>query len=116
MCVCEGVNGGGACVGVCVRVSGKEVGEGRGVCVVGCASGQRFIALPLKETHKHFRKNMTPVGFEPTHPKIVELESTALDHSAKVSIHIHGLDVLGDVCVCGRGVRQNNTHAKTKQQ
>ena len=29
---------------------------------------------------------MTPVGFEPTHPKIVELESTALDHSAKVSI------------------------------
>jgi hypothetical protein len=29
---------------------------------------------------------MTPVGFEPTHPKIVELESTALDHSAKVSM------------------------------
>ncbi len=29
---------------------------------------------------------VTPVGFEPTHPKIVELESTALDHSAKVSM------------------------------
>ena len=29
---------------------------------------------------------MTAVGFEPTHPKIVELESTALDHSAKLSI------------------------------
>ena len=32
---------------------------------------------------------MTPVGFEPTHPKIVELESTALDRSAKVSISVH---------------------------
>ena len=31
---------------------------------------------------------MTPVGFEPTHPKIVELESTALDHSAKVSVQL----------------------------
>ena len=29
---------------------------------------------------------MTAVGFEPTHPKIVELESTALDHSAKLSV------------------------------
>ena len=28
---------------------------------------------------------MTAVGFEPMHPKIVELESTALDHSAKLS-------------------------------
>ena len=28
---------------------------------------------------------MTAVGFEPTHPKIVELESTALDHSATLS-------------------------------
>ena len=28
---------------------------------------------------------LTAVGFEPTHPKIVELESTALDHSAKLS-------------------------------
>ena len=29
---------------------------------------------------------MTAVGFEPTHPKIVELESTALDRSAKLSM------------------------------
>ena len=29
---------------------------------------------------------LTAVGFEPTHPKIVELESTALDHSAKPSM------------------------------
>lgn len=28
---------------------------------------------------------MTPVGFEPTHLAIVELESTPLDHSGKVS-------------------------------
>ena len=28
---------------------------------------------------------VTAVEFEPTHPKIVELESTALDHSAKLS-------------------------------
>ena len=27
---------------------------------------------------------MTAVGLEPTHPKIVELESTALKHSAKL--------------------------------
>ena len=25
---------------------------------------------------------MPDVGFEPTHPKIIELKSTALDHSA----------------------------------
>ena len=29
--------------------------------------------------------DVTAVGFEPTHPEIVELESTALDHSAKLS-------------------------------
>ena len=29
---------------------------------------------------------MTAVGFEPTHPKKVELESTASDHSAKLSV------------------------------
>ena len=29
---------------------------------------------------------MTAVGLEPTHPKIVELESTALKHSAKLSM------------------------------
>ena len=56
---------------------------------------------------------MTPVGFEPTHPKIVELESTALDHSAKVSIkrfcHLHKRNTLdAQVLVpeeCGGGGR-----------
>ena len=35
---------------------------------------------------QHTDVNMTAVGFEPTHPNIVELESTALDRSAKLSI------------------------------
>jgi hypothetical protein len=30
--------------------------------------------------------NMTPVGFEPTQLALVELESTPLDHSGKVSV------------------------------
>ena len=34
---------------------------------------------------------MTPVGFEPTQLALVELESTPLDHSGKVSWQ-HGLD------------------------
>ena len=42
------------------------------------------------------KKVMTPVGFEPTHPKIVELESTALDHSAKVSLDN---SIVGDVII-----------------
>ena len=29
---------------------------------------------------------MTPAGFEPAHPKITELESVALDHSATMSL------------------------------
>ena len=35
--------------------------------------------------HGMSKDEVTAVGFEPTHPKIVELESTALDHSAKLS-------------------------------
>ena len=35
--------------------------------------------------HGISKYEVTAVGFEPTHPKIVELESTALDHSAKLS-------------------------------
>ena len=31
------------------------------------------------------RKEVTPVGFEPTQLALVELESTPLDHSGKVS-------------------------------
>ena len=38
-----------------------------------------------KDVHKDVRRNMTPVGFEPTQLALVELESTPLDHSGKVS-------------------------------
>ena len=31
---------------------------------------------------------MTPVGFEPTQLALVELESTPLDHSGKVSMNV----------------------------
>ena len=33
---------------------------------------------------------MTAAGFEPTRPKIVELESAALEHSAKLSVPAEG--------------------------
>ena len=49
---------------------------------------------------------MTPVGFEPTHPKIVELESTALDRSAKVSIVAHKKSLLH---IASKHVRGNAT-------
>ena len=35
------------------------------------------------------RHAMTPVGFEPTQPALVELESTPLDDSGKESMHAH---------------------------
>ena len=38
---------------------------------------------------------MTPVGFEPTQLTLVELESTPLDHSGKVSLQ---LKLEEDVC------------------
>ena len=44
---------------------------------------QSFVQLYLFKSPDEM---MTAVGFEPTHPKIVELESTALDHSAKLSV------------------------------
>jgi hypothetical protein len=35
---------------------------------------------------------MTPVGFEPTQLALVELESTPLDHSGKVSLQLIKMD------------------------
>ena len=43
---------------------------------------------------------MTAVGFEPTQLALVELESTPLDHSGKVSWQ-HGLDKVISCCVKG---------------
>ena len=40
---------------------------------------------PNRRQRKTTDKTMTPVGFEPTQLALVELESTPLDHSGKVS-------------------------------
>ena len=40
---------------------------------------------PNRSQRKTTDKTMTPVGFEPTQLALVELESTPLDHSGKVS-------------------------------
>jgi hypothetical protein len=40
---------------------------------------------PNPRQRKETDKTMTPVGFEPTQLALVELESTPLDHSGKVS-------------------------------
>ena len=40
------------------------------------------------------KRKVTPVGFEPTQLALVELESTPLDHSGKVSVaEVHAADV-----------------------
>ena len=52
--------------------------------------------------------DLPEVGFEPTHPKITELKSAALDHSA-IQAHIVPLNVgcaRASACVC---IEQNNT-------
>ena len=61
---------------------------------------------------------MTPVGFEPTQLALVELESTPLDHSGKVSC------VLGPaegsslahvlICVAGLGPTLNNLQSSLR--
>ena len=43
----------------------------------------------IAEWTSHF---MTPVGFEPTQLTLVELESTPLDHSGKVSLLVSLID------------------------
>ena len=45
---------------------------------------------------------MTPVGFEPTQLALVELESTPLDHSGKVSLLISALRFISSRSAEGR--------------
>ena len=45
-----------------------------------CTHGHHHILASHEKAQK-----MTPVGFEPTQLALVELESTPLDHSGKVS-------------------------------
>ena len=42
--------------------------------------------LLVEQPHPCSDFSMTPVGFEPTQLALVELESTPLDHSGKVSL------------------------------
>ena len=42
-------------------------------------------------------KLLHPVGFEPTHPKITELESIALDHSATDACIVLSLSLYSDL-------------------
>ena len=44
----------------------------------------RLFKHPIKE----FRHVLSPAGFEPAHPKIVGLKSTALDHSAMMTFYL----------------------------
>ena len=54
----------------------------------------------LRETRR-MRMEMTAVGFEPTQLALVELESTPLDHSGKLSLRFHQLRKCGrDILPC----------------
>lgn len=49
------------------------------------------LGMDVVKTHEYPDvMNMTPVGFEPTQLALVELESTPLDHSGKVSLAPRG--------------------------
>ena len=52
-------------------------------------------SVKRKDVHIAEKRNMTPVGFEPTQLALVELESTPLDHSGKVSCCIEAFGLLG---------------------
>ena len=64
----------GACGGHTPALSSTEV------------LSQDVAAVPHSLTLWTVPKLMTPVGFEPTQLALVELESTPLDHSGKVSL------------------------------
>ena len=49
---------------------------------------QNVAAVPHRLTLRTVPMLMTPVGFEPTQLALVELESTPLDHSGKVSLSV----------------------------
>ena len=60
-------------------------------------------------------KFMLEVGFEPTHPKITELESAALDHSAIQAPHVHSLLTGLEPATVGFEV-QRAVHCATRAQ
>ena len=55
-------------------------------CVVANITSLLVLVLPnFGVSKKKPNMKLTPVGFEPTQLALVELESTPLDHSGKVS-------------------------------
>ena len=50
-----------------------------------CGDAMRRMHVHDAVCQRVCRSNVTPVGFEPTQLALVELESTRLDHSGKVS-------------------------------
>ena len=62
---------------------------------------QNPVALPHRFTLRTVPTLMTPVGFEPTQLALVELESTPLDHSGKVSMFkAFNRSTIGEVANC----------------
>ena len=54
-----------------------------------CGVASTDNACDIAKTKNNTSNGMTPVGLEPTQLALVELESTPLDHSGKVSYHMH---------------------------
>ena len=96
------VNFHGACGGHTPALSSTEV------------LSQNVAAVPHRLTLWTVPKLMTPAGFEPTQLALVELESTSLDHSGKVSgdlrsgVHVHP-HVSRDVQGCARWIASGGT-------
>ena len=79
----------GGYLAVAVRVGGACDGGPRG------NSLGADLAAPHANAANHRNAQMTPVGFEPTQLALVELESTPLDHSGKVSLQQAPAPTLG---------------------
>ena len=63
---------------------------------------QKIFLRAYSETKKIFSCALQSVGFEPTHPKILRPERSALDHSAKIApiVEIHtAVNILYDVTI-----------------
>ena len=64
-----------------------------------------------KNLRAHRCCKMTPEGFEPTQLALVELESTPLDHSGKVSLLVPALRFMSLRSTKGEGGRQAGRQA-----
>jgi hypothetical protein len=53
----------------------------------------KYIFYYILSTTWPIRLNLSPAGFEPAHPKITELKSVALDHSAMMTWGYHLMSV-----------------------